>query len=86
MILHEWDQTTGEMTATVTLENDGGTWKGPSTGYDDPSGAYVPGEQYSESVLVGDGDYAGLQYVVRHEFGESEGSPSEVIGTIEFAS
>lgn len=76
--LENWDQTTGELLGTYEVVNDGGAWKGPFAGIDD--GAT---EAWIEAVLIGSGDYEGLQYLYRVEFGASETADHLVTGTIE---
>lgn len=63
------------MDGTVALTNDGGSWQG------DWAGEITSGSNHiMEGVLIGSGDYEGLQYRVRWE-GVTE--PLAITGTIE---
>lgn len=67
-----------EMTGTLVIENDGGRWAGEWTGIIEGSGLHVV-----DGVLVGSGDYEGLQFTGRWEFVDW---PATVTGTIESTS
>ena len=63
------------MEGTFALTNDNGAWDGDWIGEITPEGNHI-----MEAVLIGSGDYEGLQYRVRWE-GVSE--PLTITGTIE---
>jgi hypothetical protein len=63
------------MAGTFALTNDGGTWKGDWAGEITSDSNHI-----AEAVLIGSGDYLGLQYRVRWE-GVTE--PLTITGTIE---